>query len=165
MDYIASKYRGLILLLIFSLLIACGDAFAQMITVKPGQLASFSVSAPEEAISGEDFFLQIKAHDQYGNIITNYSDIGKSINLMTSGSQQLMPNTLSAISFIGGVATVKAVYKKAEDVVITVKDFSELATGKSAAIKVKPNTIHHFRINAPDVATAGSNFWMLTTTW
>ena len=140
------------------LLVFAGKAGAQLITVKPGQLFGFVVSAPEEAISGEDFFLQVKATDQNGNIITNYSDIGKSVKLISGGSQQLMPNTLSATSFIGGVATVKAVYYKAEDIMVTVKDFSDAAAGTSSTIRVKPNTIHHFSVKAPDAVTAGDDF-------
>jgi len=158
MKSIVKYYRGIVLCFLFLFPFTCGSAFAQMITIKPGQLTGFSVSAPAEAISGEDFFLQIKAHDQNGNLITNYSDIGKSIKLISSGTQPLMPNSLSATSFIGGIATVKALYKKAEDIVITVKDFSESSVGKSSVIKVKPNSIHHFTINVPDLATAGSKF-------
>lgn len=163
MKFIAKYYREIVLSILLIYPLTCGNAFGQMITVKPGQLASFTVSAPSEAISGEDFFLQVKAHDQNGNLITNYSDIGKSIKLISSGTQPLMPNSLSATSFIGGIATVKALYKKAEDIVITVKDFSESYVGKSSAIKVKPNSIHHFNINVPDVATAGSGFSVTAT--
>ena len=163
MKSIAKYYRGAVLWFLFLFPFTCGNAFGQMITVKPGQLAGFTVSAPSEAISGEDFFLQVKAHDQNGNLITNYSDIGKSIKLISSGTQPLMPNSLSATSFIGGIATVKALYKKAEDIVITVKDFSESSVGKSSAIKVKPNSIHHFKLNVPDVATAGSKFSVRAT--
>ncbi len=40
------------------LLFAADNATAQLITVKPGQLNYFTISAPGEAVSGEDFFLQ-----------------------------------------------------------------------------------------------------------
>lgn len=163
MKFIAKYYRGMALCFLFLFPFTGGSAFGQMITVKPGPLANFTVSAPSEAISGEDFFLQVKAHDLNGNLITNYGDIGKSIKLISSGSQPLMPNSLSATSFIGGIATVKALYKKAEDIVITVKDFSESSVGKSLLIKVKPNSIHHFNINVPDVAAAGSRFNVTAT--
>ncbi|MBE9537317.1 MAG: hypothetical protein IMF07_09065 [Proteobacteria bacterium] len=163
MKFILKCYRGIALWFLFLFLFTYGNAFGQMITVKPGPLARFTVSAPTEAISGEDFFLQIKAHDQNGNLITNYSDIGKSIKLISSGTHPLMPNSLSAISFIGGIATVKALYKKAENIVITVKDFSEASVGKSSAIRVKPNSIHHFSINVPDLATAGAAFGVTAT--
>lgn len=150
--------------LVVILFLAFGEgAEGQLITVKPGQLDHFSVSAPEEAVSGEDFFLQVKAHDRNGNIITNYSDVGKSIKLMTDGNGRLLPDTLSASSFIGGVATVKAVYKKAEDIVITVKDFSEAATGQSSMIRVKPNVIHHFSIEAPQTVKGGDDFSVTIT--
>ena len=138
------------------LLFAADNATAQLITVKPGQLNYFTISAPGEAVSGEDFFLQIKVHDNKGNVITNYSDVGKSVKLLSTGSQQLTPKSVSAASFIGGVATVKAVYYKAEDISITVKDFSETRSGKSGLIKIKPNTIHHFSIVAPATVVAGS---------
>ena len=149
------------LLLLF--LFVSGSASAQMITVKPGQLEYFTVSAPAEAVSGEDFFLQIKAHDVKGNVITNYSDIGKSVTLLSTGTEQLAPKSLSAASFIGGVATVKAVYYKAEDISITVKDFSGTRSGKSGTVRVKPNTIHHFSIAAPAAVVAGSPFQLRIT--
>ena len=138
------------------LLFAADNATAQLITVKPGQLNYFAISAPGDAVSGEDFFLQIKAHDNKGNVITNYSDVGKSVKLISTGTQQLTPKSVSAASFIGGVATVKAVYYKAEDISITVKDFSGSRSGKSGLIKIKPNTIHHFSIVAPTSVVAGS---------
>lgn len=148
---------------LLSVVVFFTESPAQLITVKPGQLDHFTVSAPEEAVSGEDFFIQIKAYDAYGNIITNYSDVGKSVKLVSSGSQQLMPKTLSASSFIGGVATVKAVYYKAELISITVKDFSEAASGKSSDIRIKPNTIHHFAISAPSTIKAGEELRVAMT--
>jgi len=151
-----SIWRQLFMLVAF--LFAADNATAQLITVRPGQLDHYTVSAPAEATAGEDFFLQIKAHDNKGNIITNYSDVGKSIKLLSSGSQQLAPKTLSATSFIGGVATVKAVYYKAETIVITVKDSSDQSTGASGPVTVKPNTIHHFTVQAPSSVRAGEEF-------
>lgn len=151
------------LIALMIVLSANDDAIAQLITVKPGQLNYFTVSAPTDAVSGEDFFLQIKAHDNKGNVITNYSDIGKSVKLLSTGTQPLTPKSISAASFIGGVATVKAVYYKAEDISITVKDFSGTRSGKSGLLRIKPNTIHHFSIVAPGSVMAGSTLQLSMT--
>lgn len=145
------------------LLFAADNATAQLITVKPGQLNHFTISAPGEAVSGEDFFLQIKAHDNKGNVITNYSDIGKSVKLISTGTKPLTPRSVSAASFIGGVATVKAVYYKAEDISITVKDFSGTRSGKSGLVRIKPNIINHFSIVAPTSVVAGSALQLRVT--
>ena len=152
------NYLKIPLVALTLLLLAAGTSYGQMITVRPGQLSTFTVSAPAEAIAGEDFFLQVKAHDNQGNVITNYGDVGKSVKLIANGSVQLVPKTLSAAGFIGGVATVKAIYYKAEKIVVTVKDFNDTVSGQSGSVNVKPNSIHHFNISAPKSIRAGESF-------
>lgn len=128
------------------------------IAVGPSSLSYFKLQAPRNAVAGEAFDLLIAAYDAFDNLVVNYSATGNGIVINTTGKSKLEPPTLSASDFKSGQAIVKAVYDKAEEVQVIVRERNREQTGKTSEILVENARPELFVVVTPDSAVSGQRF-------
>lgn len=117
------------------------------IKINPSAPDNFIVATPDAAVAGQRFKIKIEAYDKFNNIVKNYNLAGKDVYLNVTGSGALSPKVVSASEFIDGIATVDAVYDKAESFAIS----ALMATGREEKIIVKERKEE---ISAPAVKKA-----------
>lgn len=83
------------------------------------RLARLDVTPPESIRTGVPFVVEIKAINQFGQIMKNYSVVGDNVLLSANGSGKLLPNTIPASSFIQGVVHFETLYTVPEAITIT----------------------------------------------
>jgi len=128
------------------------------VAVTPAGLSLFKVQAPKTAVAGEAFDLIISAYDAYDNLIDSYSSSGAGATLMTTGNTKIEPSSLAPSDFKNGQALVKAVYEKAEDIVVMVKDVNSDKSGRTGDIQITNAAPDHFVVVTPDSAVSGQRF-------
>ncbi len=82
-------------------------------------LARLEVTSPDSIRAGVPFAVEIKAINQFGRVMKNYSAVGDDVLLSTNGKGQLLPNRVPAKSFMHGVARFETLYTVPEAIVIT----------------------------------------------
>jgi hypothetical protein len=88
------------------------------ITVTPGILASFEITAPTQAIAGQPFTMTITAYDLFSNVIFNF---GENVSLFTSNGGTISPTVAQGADFVAGTWTGPVTLSEAgEDRVVVV---------------------------------------------
>jgi uncharacterized Zn finger protein (UPF0148 family) len=77
------------------------------------------IAMPEKTRAGEEFEVKLSVYDQNGLLIKVYDKIGKSIKLTHNGSGKLIPDIIQPQQFSKGIAIVKLIYTKNEQIKIT----------------------------------------------
>lgn len=140
-------------LLMFSDLANCGS-----ITVKPGNFDHFTLQLPERIKAGEVFIVRLQVYDAHNNLISNFEETGKDFRVAVSGSAQVQPSILKAVSFAAGNASIGIIGKKAETITLSIFEAGATVPVLTKEITILPNKLDHFFIQSPQSVTAGSNF-------
>lgn len=96
----------------------------------------FEIEVPSEIEAGSPFRVRIKALDNTGRLIKVFDKIGKDVKLHTSGTGQLIPDTIPRELFKEGIADVELIYTRSEVIHI----YASLADGKEAITMTVPAT-------------------------
>ncbi|MGC2063653.1 MAG: hypothetical protein WA610_11805, partial [Thermodesulfovibrionales bacterium] len=128
------------------------------VVVKPGQFDHFTVQLPDKAVAGESFIAKVQAYDLNNNLITNFTDSGKEFRIDAGGSAVVQPVTLSVASFSGGTANISINSRKAEKIVLSIREAGGSVPVISREILVVPNKLEHFILQAPASVRAGAKF-------
>lgn len=94
----------------------------------------FEIEVPSEIEAGSPFRIRIKALDSSGRLIKVFDKIGKDIKLHTTGTGQLIPDTVPRELFRDGVAEIELIYTKSEVINI----YASLSDGKEAITMTVP---------------------------
>ena len=100
------------------------------LTVTPGAIASFTVSAPNTVTTGNAFSVVITAKDAYGNTVTSYKG---SDTLTCSDGQKIVGS--STVSLTNGVGTAVITLNVADKLTITASSGSLKGTSGSITVK------------------------------
>ncbi|MCK4648875.1 hypothetical protein KAT51_05060 [bacterium] len=106
-----------------------------LLTIKPASLDHFLLSTTPTATAGKKFQATITACDSFGNIITDYGQKGRGVQLTVSGRGFLSPSSIPASQFQNGVAKVELAYDKAEPIIIEVKEIAPVSKVLPAALE------------------------------
>ncbi|MFP4687115.1 MAG: hypothetical protein ACLFN5_03295, partial [bacterium] len=128
------------------------------IQVLPAGLHEFSVSTPQRVRAGEPFRTAIEARDRYENIIRNYSETGRGIDISSSGEGIISPAFIGPDQFEDGVVFTRLTTTEAESKRIIVQDRSSSADGESERIVVTAGEAADFKISIPEEVRAGEEF-------
>jgi hypothetical protein len=134
------------------------------VTVTPGAIAKFAVSAPASAVAGVAFSATITAEDQFNNTITGYAGtvhFTKTDNGAGSGvppDYTFVPATDNGIHTFTGVILVTAASQT-----LTATDTVTTTAIGTATISVSAATLSQFAVTAPATSTAGSSFSVTVT--
>ena len=131
---------------------------SERMTVLPAGLDHFVLTAPKEAVAGENFVLWISAQDTYRNTIPNYATSGKGVAISASGEGKISPDRVTATQFVNGVARVNFSYNKAQTITLSCKEELGEAKGESSLLTIKPASLDHFLLATVSAATAGKKF-------
>jgi hypothetical protein len=133
------------------------QAQASTILVKPGKLDHFVVTAQPTALAGESFLVRIEPFDASNNLITEFRGKGGTFSVKASGGGEVAPARLRAEEFAGG-ATVKVTDKRAEVLELSVTEGDAATALASVQVRILPNRLDRFVVNAPREVTAGEVF-------
>ena len=142
----------------FTLMATSGtvQGMSASISVSPGPVSTFSVSAPTAALVATGFTVTVTAKDSFGNTVTGFDGSAT----MTSSDGQPV-DLLSPLVFTDGMAQVNVALDTPDTVTLTA------ATGaieeSSGSIVVTPPPTAFFVVSAPDAATAGTQFSLTVT--
>ncbi|MHB8882671.1 MAG: hypothetical protein ACYC69_14330 [Thermodesulfovibrionales bacterium] len=156
-------YRDIIILIVSAVFLAGWlpvPVQAGTVVVKPGQFDHFTLQLPDKAIAGENFIVRVQAFDLNNNLITNFIESGKEFKIDVSGSAAVQPSTLNASSFSGGAANIAVNSKKAERLIISIRESGGTVPVISRELVVSPNKLEHFILQAPASVKAGTKFDM-----
>ncbi|RJQ40641.1 MAG: hypothetical protein C4550_03300 [Nitrospiraceae bacterium] len=128
------------------------------IIVKPGGFDHFAVQLPEKVRAGEGVIVKLQAYDMHDNLITNFAETGKEFKVSVSGSAQVQPSILKAVSFMGGSAGITIAGNKAEIVVLSIFEAGGTVPLVTKEIAILPNKLDHFFIQSPPAVMAGNKF-------
>jgi len=128
------------------------------IIVKPGGFDHFAVQLPEKVRAGEGVIVKLQAYDMHDNLITNFAETGKEFKVSVSGSAQVQPAILKAVSFMGGSAGITITGNKAEVVVLSIFEAGGTVPLVTKEVAIQPNKLDHFFIQSPPAVTAGNKF-------
>ncbi len=131
---------------------------AGTVVVRPGQFDHFTLQMPDKAVAGENFVVKVTAYDSNKNLITNFSETGKEFRVDVSGQAITQPSVLTAASFAGGVANIVVNDKKAERLILAIREAGGSVPVITRDILVEPNKLDHFAVQAPATVTAGYMF-------
>ncbi len=126
------------------------SAASGSITVLPGAIASFTVTAPSTATAGTPFTVNVTSLDQFGNVVTTANG---GVALISSDGQPASPGVVNVVK---GVGSATVTLDKADTVML-----SALVTGAkgvSNSITVNPAGVASFAVSAPLQAVAGTAF-------
>ncbi len=152
------KSLFLSLLLSLCILAFSGISLGGNIIVKPGKFDHFTIQLPEKVRAGEGFTVRLQAYDVHDNLITDFGETGKDFKVSASGSAQVQPSILKAVSFMGGGASITLTDKKAEAVTLSIFEVGGTVPVATKEITILPNKLDHFFIQSPQSVTAGNNF-------
>ncbi len=131
---------------------------SELIEIINGNVNSFKVLAPKEAVAGEPFEVSIAAIDRFGNVVVDYASYGKGINIKTTGKSTPFPSTVPAYEFNNGQAKISLRYDTAETVVLNVSEIGGNQVGVTEPISVVLPKPDRFEITTPDTVVAGQKF-------
>ena len=142
-----NTFLGLFLVSALAIVISASPA-RSAVKVSPGDLDHFTVKVPEKAIAGENFVIRLEPRDAYDNIITDYSRLGGSVRLTSSGRGKISPDVINQSDFFEGIAQILISYDKAEAITLTAREELTNKTG-TANIAFGPGAVDHFSLSAP----------------
>ncbi|GAA2607317.1 beta strand repeat-containing protein [Paractinoplanes durhamensis] len=120
------------------------------VTVEPGAVTHFAVSAPASATAGTPVTATVTALDAAGNTVTNYSG---SVAWSSTDSAAVLPPT--ATSLTNGVTSKQITFRTSGSQTVTVTDIVA-NTGTSGSVAVDPGAVTHFAVSAPASTTSGT---------
>ncbi|MCX8069071.1 MAG: hypothetical protein N2738_01050 [Thermodesulfovibrionales bacterium] len=138
---------------------------SEPIEIINGNVNSFKVMAPKEAVAGEPFEISIAAIDRFGNFVTDYSSNGKGINIKSLGKTVPFPSTVPAYEFSNGQAKISIRYDISETVILNVVEIGGTQSGSSEAITVTLPKADRFEIVTPESVIAGQKFKVKITVY
>lgn len=138
---------------------------SEPIEIINGNVNSFKIMAPKEAVAGEPFEISIAAIDRFGNFVTDYSSNGKGINIKSLGKTVPFPSTVPAYEFSNGQAKLSIRYDIAETVILTAVEIGGIQSGSSEAITVTLPKADRFEIVTPESVVAGQKFKVKITVY
>ncbi|MHB1660539.1 MAG: hypothetical protein ACYCSQ_08950 [bacterium] len=153
----AITYWTILFLLLFSFYIRNGYAFTT-ITIMPGKLNNFRINVPNKVLAGSKFIVKIVALDDYGNIITDFSNKyeGLNININIGNSYNTEQLNIPASEFKNGAVNFDLSYKKAGK--IAVSALFEGIQSSSMPIRIMTGPFNNLKIVTPLKAVAGEPF-------
>lgn len=135
-----------------------GIAYSGNIIVRPGKFDHFVIRLPEKIRAGEVSTVRLNAYDAHDNLITDFGETGKDFKISVSGSAQVQPSVLKAVSFVGGSAGITITDQKAETIMLSVFEVGGTVPVATRGITIFPNKLDHFSVQSPQSITAGNNF-------
>lgn len=157
-SFSAPKKSLLFTVLVIGLLMFSGFAYSGSIMVKPGNFDHFAIQLPDRVKAGESFMVRLQVYDAHNNLISNFEETGKDFRVAVSGSAQVQPSILKAVSFAAGNASISITNKKAETITLSIFEVGGTVPVLTKDITILPNKLDHFFVQAPQFVTAGSNF-------
>ncbi len=150
-------YWAALFLMLIPLCLRSSYAFTT-ITIMPGKLNNFRINVPEKVAAGSKFNVRIVALDDYGNIITNFSNQyeGLNIGIDIGGINNAERLSIPASEFKNGAVNFDLSYKKAGN--INVSASFEGIRNTSSDIYIKAAPFHDLKIVAPAKVVAGEPF-------
>jgi hypothetical protein len=131
---------------------------AYSIVIKPGNLDHLALEVPSTSVAGESFSVGIKVFDANNNLITNYDQTGRDIQVSVSGAAKAVPSVLKASVFSAGSSNVRIEDTKAEEIRLILYDADIQNPLTAVSIRISPNALDHFALEAPGTARAGERF-------
>ena len=138
---------------------------SEPIEIINGNVNSFKVMAPKEAVAGEPFEISIAAIDRFGNFVNDYASNGKGINIKSLGKTVPFPSTVPAYEFTKGQAKLSIRYDIAETVLLTVVEIGGTQSGTSEPITITLPKADRFEIVTPEAVVAGQKFKIKITVY
>lgn len=153
----AITFWTILFLMLFSFYIRNGYAFTT-ITIMPGKLNNFRINVPNKVTAGSKFIVRIVAIDDYGNIITDFSNKYEGLNLKINigNSYNTEQLNIPVSEFKNGAVNFDLSYKKAGK--ITVSALFEGIQNSSTPIHVMAGPFNRLKIITPLKAVAGDPF-------
>jgi hypothetical protein len=136
---------------------------AYSIVIKPGNLDHLVLEVPSKPVAGESFGVGVKVFDSNNNLITNYDQTGRDIQVSVSGAAKAVPSVLKASAFSAGSTNVRIEDTKAEEIKLILYDADIQNPLTAISIRISPNALDHFAIEAPGTARAGERFKVQVT--
>jgi hypothetical protein len=136
---------------------------AAAIVIKPGKLDHLVLEMPDGFVAGESFNVGVKAYDANNNLITNYDQAGRDIQVSVSGSASAVPSVLKASAFSAGSTSIRIEDTKAEDVRLVLYDTNIENPLMAVSLDIRPNKLDHFVVAAPSTVRAGERFSVRVT--
>lgn len=132
---------------------------SESIEIVNGEVETFIVEAPSEAIVDEDFEIKILAVDRFRNLVKNFSSQKDKVRIEAQGKGYIFPAELSSYAFSNGIAKVSLRYDRPEDIKVIVRVLKEqFIKGESNTIRINPPKIKRFEIISPDTIIVGQKF-------
>jgi hypothetical protein len=128
------------------------------VEIGPAHLDHFLVLAPQVAVAGTKFAVNISAMDRHDNPVTRYNAQGTGVLLQPSGAGILEPTFVAPADFRSGQAKVKVSYTAAGSFRITAQESNGEMSGSSDPVSVIATDPDRFVVTAPDEAVAGESF-------
>ncbi|MCK4244210.1 MAG: hypothetical protein KAX20_01145 [Candidatus Omnitrophica bacterium] len=127
------------------------------VVAEPGDTDYFVVKTASEVRAGEIFRIEIEARDLHNNLVTDYHERGKEIQIKALGSGEFKPEAIKSTVFKEGKTVIDCSYTKAESLKILFKEKGSSAFG-SARLSVVPGKPGYFEPVLPSQARAGERF-------
>lgn len=132
---------------------------SEKIEILNGDVNSFVVNAPQEAVVDEPFDVTIFAIDKFNNFVKDFAAQREKIIIEAQGKGSLFPSELSSYAFSDGKVRVSLRYDKPEDIKIVVKVANAPSIrGESNIIKIIPPKVKRFEVISPETIIAGQKF-------
>ena len=128
------------------------------ITVNPGTVGQYLVTAPSTSSAGTALSVSIIAKDVYGNTVIGYTGTA---HFTSTDFNALLPVDTALTN---GTGSFNATLITAGSQTITVTDtVTPSITGTSGTVAVAPAAVTHFGVGTPSVITAGTAFNVTVT--
>ena len=122
------------------------------ITVQPGGVTHFGLSAPATAMAGDTVNVTVTALDALNNVVTGYTG---TVKITTSDGHASLP---ANSKLTNGVKTFSVVLRTAMNTAVTATDTVNASITGTATVAVSAGPATRFRINLRGNAVAGSPY-------
>ncbi|HOA83080.1 MAG TPA: hypothetical protein PKN66_03825 [Thermodesulfovibrio thiophilus] len=132
---------------------------SEKVEILNGEVTSFIVNAPSEAVVNEPFDVTILAIDNFNNFVKDFAMQREKIIIEAQGKSSVFLSELSSYAFSDGKAKISLRYDKPEDIKIVVKIANDNnIKGESDIVKLIPPKVKRFEVISPDTIIAGQRF-------
>ncbi len=139
-------------------LIFPGVAEPRGVVVEPGEPEEIIVDVPPSAQAGVEFSLRLTVLDSEGNVVENYDNMDRTVELSTDRSGRLSKTVVESTEFNRGRATLLISYDLAEEITLRARESENVARGRSENINVRPGPPEEFIVTVPESVRAGEEF-------
>jgi hypothetical protein len=133
-------------------------SLSDTILVRPASISQFTMSVPDNAQAGTPFRVAVEARDKFGNIVTNYSEVGQGVELTVPGGRSPQPSYLAPDQFEEGVAFAQVIYNRSGPIRIRAQDRGSSVEGESSEILLEAGKLDHYSMKVPNETSAGKTF-------